>query len=86
MIRDPDPSVLYRFKQEFHSLADVSHRNLVTLHELISDGRDWFFTMDLVEGIDFLTFVRPSSFAGSGPARCLTSRIARFRRVYVANG
>ena len=60
MMRDPDPSSLYRFKREFHSLADISHRNLVTLHELVSDGRDWFFTMDLIDGVDFLTFLRRS--------------------------
>ncbi len=60
-----DAASLYRFKREFRVFADIHHRNLVRLHELVSEGTHWFFTMDLVEGVDWLTFVRGGEVAAA---------------------
>jgi eukaryotic-like serine/threonine-protein kinase len=59
---------LYRFKKEFRALADIVHPNLVALHELHASNGEWFFTMELVEGVSFIDWVRPTAGI-CGPAR-----------------
>lgn len=51
---------LQRFKQEFRALTNINHPNLVGLHTLQADAGQWFFTMDVVEGQEFLNYVRPA--------------------------
>src|SRR5689334_10178224 len=66
---------LYRFKREFRALADIVHPNLVTLHELHASEGDWYFTMELVEGVSFIDWVRPSRTM-SGPTRTRADIVA----------
>src|SRR5215468_6589809 len=58
-LKDWTGESLLRFKNEFRALQDLQHRNLVRLGELIEEGGQWFFTMELVRGCDFLGWVRP---------------------------
>ncbi len=60
-LRNSDAGTLARFKREFRALADVSHPNLIGFRELITVGGEWFFTMDLVDGVELLRWVRPAS-------------------------
>ncbi len=61
-IRGMSPDALYRFKREFRALADVQHRNVIRLHELMLQGSRLFFSMELIRGRSFTE-------ALCGPAR-----------------
>ena len=58
-LNNPAPDLLMYFKREFREFADIRHPNLVRLGELFEAGGRVYFTMELVEGVDFITWVRP---------------------------
>jgi len=60
-LKSPQSNTLYFFKREFRALADLNHRNLVTLYELVAESPQWFFTMELLHGRHFTDYVRDVS-------------------------
>ena len=53
------PNARLRFKNEFRALAAIAHPNLVNLGELLERDGQLYFSMELVHGVDFLSYVRP---------------------------
>jgi hypothetical protein len=50
------PQAFLRFKREFRALQDLHHENLVRLGELVYASDQLFFTMELVEGADIVSY------------------------------
>src|SRR5687767_10492930 len=71
-LRQFDPAALYRLKREFRSLADVSHPNLATLFELMSEQDLWFLTMEYIDGPSFIDYVRPRWASATAPTQEFT--------------
>ena len=70
---------IYLFKQEFRVLAEMAHPNLVTFLELIAHGQDWFFTMELVDGLNFYEHLRQDGGeVGAKAGRALPSLTSVF--------
>ena len=55
---------ILRLKSEFRAMRDLRHPNLVQLGDLFEHEGEWFFTMELIGGVDLLTWVRPGAPAG----------------------
>lgn len=57
-LRQIDPQRLFCFKQEFRLLADCRHRNLVRYYELFQERDRWYLSMEHVDGVDLMSYVR----------------------------
>ncbi len=62
-LRSMTGDAILRFKNEFRDFQDLQHPNLVSVGELFSEAGEWFFSMELIEGVTFLSYVRPSPFS-----------------------
>jgi YD repeat-containing protein len=52
LLRAGDPRTEARFQREIRALGKVEHPNLVKVFTSGSEGEDWFYAMELVEGAD----------------------------------
>jgi hypothetical protein len=56
---DLDPEKLLGLKREFRSVAALSHPNLLAIHELVFQDERWLLVMEFVDGVDWMSWVRP---------------------------
>lgn len=59
VLKSSDADGLVRLKKEFRAAAGLHHPNLVALHELFVEGDTWFFTLELLDGVELIDHVRP---------------------------
>jgi len=55
---DVSPDLAQRLKSEFRAVRGVTHPNLVQLYDLVVAEGESFFTMELVDGVDLVRYVR----------------------------
>jgi eukaryotic-like serine/threonine-protein kinase len=79
-LRSLNPAALQRFKREFRLLANLAHPNLVPLYELSSDGVEWCFTMEFVEGVELLASIRHGG-ASRGNSQAPLTTPAQWQRL-----
>ena len=53
-----DPAFLDKFQQEAKSVANLSHPNIVTVHDVGSDGPTHYIVMEMVEGSDLKKVIK----------------------------
>ncbi|MBL9019544.1 MAG: protein kinase, partial [Myxococcales bacterium] len=57
-LRNVDGPAILLLKQEFRTLAGLHHPNLIQLGALFESRGDWFFTMELIEGVSLMEWLR----------------------------
>jgi hypothetical protein len=56
VLGERSPEAIAHFKNEFRSLQEIRHPNLVELKELICEGGHWLLMMQLVRGVDIVAY------------------------------
>ena len=57
-LRYPHAADVYRLKREFRTAAEIAHPHLIRLHELFLEDGEAYFTMELIEGQNLLSYLR----------------------------
>jgi serine/threonine-protein kinase len=53
-----DPAFLARFRNEARSVANLAHPNIVTVHDVGSDGPTHYIVMEFIEGTDLKRIIK----------------------------
>ena len=78
------PRALHYFKREFRSVARLQHPNLVRLHDLHREGGRYFFTMELVDGVDLYVYVNGHDrLVTDQKMLCRPERVTRVRHALI---
>ena len=56
-------NTIYLFKQEFRALSGLAHPHLAALYELYEEHGQYFLSMEFIDGVDFLTYLRQNGAA-----------------------
>jgi len=78
------PRALHYFKREFRAIARLRHRNLVTLYDLHAEAGRYFYTMELIDGVDLYVHVNGSNVIIDDPEVLSgAARQAKVRHAFV---
>lgn len=81
ILRNAEADALYRFKKGFRSLADLRHPNLVSFYELMTEDGVWFFSMELIDGVEFIEALCGSPASDGEMEHCASTDYPRVRRL-----
>ena len=70
-----DPEFLKRFRQEARNVANLSHPNIVTVHDVGQDGNTHYIVMEYIDGEDLKRLVRASAPFSIDRALSITIKI-----------
>ncbi len=78
------PRALHYFKREFRAVARLAHPNLVKLYDLHQNEGTYFYTMELIDGVDLYVYVNGHDrLVSDVHVLCETARVARIRSATV---